>query len=169
MTSKNLLSVRLKENNKRRVFTWVVSFLTQLIAYEGILTVYLSRIRANKSNGVYATVEQYVKEMNGAVEDALGFQGIVYPCLVLVLAVFIGIQGFSYLYDRKKIDMYYSVPVSAKSRFAVVYINGICYPVYIQYTACAADGCRSGGAFAKGGGGVRFGVAFELCHVSGDL
>ncbi len=55
--------------------------------------------------------------------DALGFQPM---CMlpVAILAILIAVQGFSYLYDRKKVDMYHSVPVSAKRRFAVIYLNG---------------------------------------------
>ena len=45
-----------------------------------------------------------------ATQDALGFQDNMFPILA-GLAVIIGMQGFSYLYDRKKVDLYHSVPV----------------------------------------------------------
>ena len=34
-------------------------------------------------------------------------------------------QGFSWLYSRKKTDMYMSVPVSSGKRYFTIYLNGI--------------------------------------------
>lgn len=124
MTSKSSFLVRLRENNKRRIWVWIVSVLLQLLTYPGVLTIYLSRIRHLNKEGAYVTVEAYRTQMNEVVIDALGFHNIT-TVMILFLAVCIGIQGFSYLYDRKKVDMYHSVPISSKGRFIVVYINGI--------------------------------------------
>ncbi len=123
MTSKSSFLISMKENNKRRIWVWVVSFLGQLVLYPGILTVYLSRINFWNEDGVYKLPEHYRIALQEAAVDALGFQPM---CMlpVAILAILIAVQGFSYLYDRKKVDMYHSVPVSAKRRFAVIYLNG---------------------------------------------
>lgn len=124
MTSRNSFWASSKENHKRRIWVWVVSVLLQLMAYVGILTVYLSRIRRWNSEGIYQTFEQYQNAMYQAAKDALGFQDNMAIALI-VLAVIIGMHGFSYLYDRRKVDLYHSVPVDKNRRFMVVYVNGI--------------------------------------------
>ncbi len=45
--------------------------------------------------------------------------------LTSALAVISAIQGFSYLYSRKKIDFYMGMPVKRKKRFLVIWLNGI--------------------------------------------
>lgn len=124
MISKKLLSVSIRENNKRRIWVWIVSLLTMLAFYPGIMTVYLTRIRVFNSVGHFRTVSEFQHALCGAAADALGFK-IQAPYIVGMLAALIGIQGFSYLFSRKKTDMYHSVPVPSKIRFFVIYINGI--------------------------------------------
>ena len=53
--------------------------------------------------------------------------------LVTVVSVICAIQGFSYLYSRKKVDLYHSVPVKKSRRFAVIFTNGIliCFVPYL--------------------------------------
>jgi len=124
MTSKNSFLVSSKENNKRRIWVWIISILGQLMLYPGILEIYLSRIDFRNTSGAYELPEHYKIALQDAAADALGFQPL---CMlpVALLGILIAVQGFSYLYDRKKVDMYHSVPVSAKRRFAVIYVNGI--------------------------------------------
>lgn len=124
MTSKSLFWVRCKENNKRRIWVWVISILAMLFIYPAVMTVYLSRIQFWNKEGTYQTVMIYKEALQQAAADAVGFQP---RCLwiICLLAVLIGIQGFSYLYDRKKVDMYHSMPIPFKSRYVVIYWNGI--------------------------------------------
>ncbi|MBO5209109.1 MAG: hypothetical protein J6B68_07165 [Lachnospiraceae bacterium] len=124
MTSKNLFWVRCKENNKRRIWVWIVSILLQLVSYPAVMTVYLSRIQFWNKEGMYATKDIYKTALYEATADAIGFQPKTYM-FVIILALLIGMQGFSYLYDRKKVDMYHSVPIPMESRYATIYWNGI--------------------------------------------
>lgn len=124
MTSKNSFWVSCIENHRRRVWVWIVAVLFQAVSYVGVLTVYLSRIRMWNEEGTYKTAADFQDAMYQATQDALGFQDNMFPILV-GLAVIIGMQGFSYLYDRKKVDLYHSVPVDKDRRFFVVYLNGI--------------------------------------------
>jgi hypothetical protein len=150
MTSKNSFWANSLENQKRRIWVWVVAVLTQLLTYVGVLTVYLSRIRYFQSNGSYRTTAAFHKAMVQAAQDALGFQNSLLFSIIF-LAVIIGGQGFSYLNDRRKVDMYHSVPVSKTKRFFVIYINGIL--IYLISTVvglltgillAAAQGAMSG-------------------------
>lgn len=103
---------------------WIVAVLSQLLVYGGMTMVYLSRIRSFNETGTYRTKQVFRDAMYQAARDALGFSDNVYPFIIILGAV-IGIQGFSYLYDRRKVDMYHSVPVTKGRRFAVVYVNGL--------------------------------------------
>ena len=52
--------------------------------------------------------------------------------LVCALAVLLAVQGFSWMDSKRKLDLYLSVPVSSRKRFAVIYLNGaaifaVCY------------------------------------------
>lgn len=124
MTSRNSFWANSKENHKRRIWVWVIAALMQIASYVGVLTVYLSRIRKWNAEGMYRKAEDYQKALYDAAQDALGFQDNLIV-VVVILAFIIGMQGFSYLYDRRKVDMYHSVPVDKNRRFLVVYINGI--------------------------------------------
>ncbi len=124
MTSRNSFWASCKENHRRRIWVWIVACLMQAVSYVGVLTVYLSRIRMWNAEGSYKKPENFQAALYLATQDALGFQdnlGIV----IVVLAAMIGMQGFSYLYDRKKVDMYHSVPVDKNRRFLTLYANGI--------------------------------------------
>ncbi|MDE5939840.1 MAG: hypothetical protein K2H37_12255 [Lachnospiraceae bacterium] len=124
MTSKNSFWASSRENHKRRIWVWIVAVLSQLLVYGGMMMIYLSRIKGTYAEGGFKTLEGFHEGMCRAARDALGFSDNLYG-IIFILAAIIGMQGFSYLYDRKKVDMYHSVPVSKNRRFAVVYINGI--------------------------------------------
>ncbi len=124
MTSKNSFWASSRENHKRRIWVWIVAVLSQLLVYGGMTTIYLSRIRGVYADGGFKTPEGFKEGMCRAAQDALGFSDNLYP-IIFVLAAVIGMQGFSYLFDKRKVDMYHSVPVSKNRRFAVIYVNGL--------------------------------------------
>ncbi|MCI8774446.1 MAG: hypothetical protein HFI50_11060 [Lachnospiraceae bacterium] len=157
MTSKNSFLVSIKENNKRRIWVWVISFLGQLMLYPGVLAVYLSRINFRNAEGNYKLPEHYKIALQEAATDALGFKPF---CMlpIAVLGILIAVQGFSYLYDRKKVDMYHSVPVPAKRRFAVIYVNGLLmyviptlFSILIAALMAAMQGSLTGRSMAECG------------------
>lgn len=134
MTSKNSFLVNCIENNKRRIWVWVAVLLSQLALYPGMMTVYLSRIKHWNGENRYASAALYQKALNAAAADAVGFKTIcLFP--ITILAALTAIQGFSYLHDRKKVDFYYSVPVSTKRRFFVIYGNGIAIYLFSYLTS----------------------------------
>lgn len=168
MTSKNSFWASSKENHKRRVWVWIITILAQLMMYVGVLTVYLSRIRQWNAEGIYRTREEYQNALYQAAKDALAFQdNLMY--VLIALAVMIGVQGFSYLYDRRKVDMYHSVPVDKNKRFAVVYVNGMI--IYLTATlvslligviAAAAQGAVNGEVMAAIGLGFLWNLLFFM-------
>lgn len=168
MTLRNSFWASMKENNKRRIWVWIVAVLTQLVAYVGVLTVYLSRIRQFNADGAYETRETFQDALYLATRDALGFQNNL--IIVLIgLALIIGVQGFSYLYDRRKVDLYHSVPVNKGRRFAVVYVNGLIMyltttliSLLIGVITAAAQGALNGEVMAVIGLGFVWNLLFFL-------
>lgn len=124
MTSKNSFLASCRENHKRRIWVWIVAVLSQLLLYGGMMMIYLSRVKGYQANGDYRNPEGFHEAMCRAARDALAFSDNLYGTIIILAAV-IGMQGFSYLFDRRKVDMYHSVPMSKDKRFAVVYLNGI--------------------------------------------
>ncbi len=152
MTSKNSFLASCRENHKRRVWVWIVAVLSQLLLYGGMMTIYLSRIRGVYANGGFKTPEAFKEGMCRAARDAIGFSDNLYGVIFLLSAI-IGMQGFSYLFDRRKVDMYHSVPESKNRRFAVVYINGI-----VIYLAANLSGMVLGTVIAASQGAVNMDV-----------
>lgn len=168
MISKNSFWASCLENHKRRIWVWIVAFMTQLLVYVGVLTVYLSRIRYYNTQGMYKTLEQFQEALVQAAQDALGFQPMMMFDLI-VLGVIIGNQGFSYLNDRRKVDMYHSVPVSKTRRFFAIYLNGIV--IYLTATlmgllagiiVAAAQGVMTGSVLAVIGIAFVWNLLFYL-------
>lgn len=124
MTLKNSFSNRRVENYKRRIGIVIITVLLQVFYYLGYLIMYYSRIRSRYKAGWYKTEAIYKGQMYQATHDALTFNEIS-VFVITGLAILIAVQGFSYLYSRKKIDLYHSVPVDAKERFWTIYTNGI--------------------------------------------
>ncbi len=130
MTLKNSFWASMKEDNKRRIWLWLLSALSYDIFFPTIVAMMLSRIR---------TREEYLVETMG---EALGHQaaynmiveqmeerfGLLMPYLWILAAGFAiisAIQGFSYLYSKKKMDFYMGLPVKRSKRFLIIWMNGI--------------------------------------------
>ena len=157
MTSRSSFWDKCKENNKRRIWVWIISILSQIIFYPSILLVYLSRIRSFEATGYYRTIEDYRQALEECVTDAVAFQSFGrVSILLLLLAGVIGLQGFGWLHDRRKLDMYKSVPVKERDRFLAIYVNSILIYVLpylgsllISFIIAATQGALSGVVFAK--------------------
>lgn len=154
MTSRNSFWANCLENHKRRIWVWIVALMVQLLIYVGVLTVYLSRIKYYYAEGMYRTFEEFKEALAQAAQDAMGFQNTLF-ITVIILAVIIGKQGFSYLNDIRKVDMYHSVPVSKKRRFFVIYVNGIIiylattlFSLIMSVVVAAAQGAVTGSVLA---------------------
>lgn len=126
MTLKNSLWTNRVENHKRRIGVIAICALVQIVYFPLYLLMYYSRINARNLAGQYEDSAYYQLMLQEATEDALTFN-VLYIFVILLLAMLIGIQGYSYLYSRKKMDLYMSVPVDSKKRFWLIYSNGISY------------------------------------------
>lgn len=158
MTSRRSFWDKCKENNKRRIWVWIISILSQIIIYPCLLLVYLSRIRSYNAVNYYRTAEEYKLALAKAVTDAVAFQdgngrAVI---VIMLLAVVIGLQGFGWLHDRRKLDLYKSVPIDEKDRFFAIYINSILIytlpyllSMVVSFIIAATQGVLTGDVFAK--------------------
>jgi len=170
MTSKNSFWASCRENHKRRIWVWIVAVLSQLLSYGGMTMIYLSRIKGFYAEGTYRNLTQYKLAMYQAARDALGFSDNLFG-IILFLAAIIAMQGFSYLYDRKKVDVYHSVPVSKNRRFAVVYVNGLMIylvanllGMILGMVIAASQGAVNGEVVAQAGLAFVWNLAFFLVY-----
>ncbi len=129
MTSKNSFLVSLKENSKRRLWVWVVSAIGYMLIFPVALSMFLSNIAHRSSNliekfGAAAAEEILHERLIESVITQTGFSG-VRIAFTAVLALVCGVQGFSWLYSRKKIDFYMGVPVKRSKRFLIIWQNGV--------------------------------------------
>ncbi len=122
MTLKKSFLARLLENGKRRIWLLVVSLLVFVLAIPTFVAMEISAL----SQDEYLIEEGRVaKELYQFADGMYSSSNVFLFILVAMFAVASAIQGFSYLYDRNKIDFYHSKPVSAATRFAVIWTNGI--------------------------------------------
>lgn len=124
MMSKNSFLVSLKENNKRRIWLWIVSELLWFFYYPVGMAMLMSRkTEHNRLDGLAGEAAR--QRLVEAAGDWLGGGFHIIAVLMTGAAIICAIQGFSYLYSRKKVDLYHSVPVKKSRRFAVIFTNGI--------------------------------------------
>ena len=119
MTSKKSFLVNLKTNARRRIWLVVVMFLGFLFFVTVVNAMSLSTEKM-----YYGNRNHLAEHLGRVFANGIGLNlGI--GILVSIAAVVSALQGFSYMYQRRKLDLYMSVPVTANRRFAAVYINGV--------------------------------------------
>ena len=125
MMSKNSFLVNMKENNKRRIWLWILSGLFWFLYYP--IGMMMSIGRQQTINEVRGFSEAVAKEriLLAAREWLSVASNGGHLVIVSLIAAVCAIQGFSYLYYRQKVDFYHSIPVKKSRRFAVIYLNGI--------------------------------------------
>ena len=123
MMSKNSFWASMLENNKRRIWVWIVSGLLWFFYYPVGMALMMSRKKNH--NMIDRLTGEAARARLLEESDFWLSANIGVGMLITLFAIVCAIQGFSYLYSRKKVDMYHSVPVKKTRRFAVIYINGI--------------------------------------------
>lgn len=122
MTLKNSFLVRVRENGRRRHWVWILCTLALFILLPlRLLTVVSGNMPIYKTMG-----PEYLKYMMRLVESVF-IPNELMLILICAAAVLCGIQGYSYLFYRVKVDMYHSQPVSKPVRFFSIYYNGAAY------------------------------------------
>ncbi len=148
MTSKKSFWVNIKTNARRRVWLAVVMFLAFFFSMPVFTALSLS------TEKIYITARQTDIYLGRVFARQIGFSG-GRSIFIGLLAAVAAIQGFSYMYQRKKLDMYMSVPVTKGKRFAAVYLNGfviyfLSYLINLLLSFVAAQAMGANVAIAVG-------------------
>lgn len=130
MTSKNSFWASLRENNKRRIWLWILSALAYVVAFPTIIAMILSKVQSREIVLAESLGETLAKvtirnEMISQIKGSLGVNNFGLVVMASVVAVVSAIQGFSYLYNKRKIDFYMGMPVKRRRRFLTIWVNGI--------------------------------------------
>lgn len=104
----------MRENGKRRI--WLFALLSFIMVCGYPITMALNLSRSNIEN-IYARQE--------FAFGLLGLDNIFTLFLLTIGGIVCAANGFSWLYSRKKTDMYFSRPVPVMKHFFSVYANGI--------------------------------------------
>lgn len=151
MMSKNLYWAKWMENIKRRAWTFVLCFAALFLAVPTMQLISLSSMQKAVDNavlrgGTAETVARLENNMRASFASGIGFSEF-FVCIMALFAVLFAVQGFAFLYDRRKMDLYMSVPVSGPKRFGMIWTNGvaafgICY--FINLILCWFAGAAFG-------------------------
>mgnify|MGYP005758948803 FL=1 len=128
MTSKNSFLVNLRVNAKRRVWTIALSAVCLFFIMPVTMMVNLSSV-------VKSSNEIYVAQNLANTYREFMISNPFLTVFTTILAIIMAIHGFSYLFSRKKVDMYMSVPVKMESRFWAIVLNSFLIFI-IPYIIC---------------------------------
>lgn len=120
MISKSLFLADCIENFKRR--NWVVwlQFLVFFISFPGALILGINSIQSRYMGNAIVMEER----LTNFIRDIFHLNEWI-SMLIVGLAILAGIQGFSWLHDKKQVNFYHSQPISRNRRFLVIWFGGI--------------------------------------------
>ena len=123
MTSRNSFWASLKENNKRRIWLWLLSLLGFVVAFPTATAFTISRGMTGiehyyETFGEVLGAQKVREYLMGRVQQMIGLESGIWV-LIAGFAILSAIQGFSYLYHRNKIDFYMGMPVKRSRRFFI--------------------------------------------------
>lgn len=125
MTSRNLCFKMMTEDLKRRVWAIAATILAFLFAMLVPIAI---------KCGEFMERTDWSAETRARMAGNLAQLFYENPFVILsllLLAVVWGVSSFSYLHDRKKVDLYHSLPIKRGQLFLAYYINGILVPALL--------------------------------------
>ena len=128
MTSKNSFLFNLRINARRR--TWN----TALFAVGFFFLMPVSLMLNLSSTVKYSAEERLAESLIEAFRNVIVMNPFILFA-VTIFAMIAAIHGFSYLYSKKKTDLYLSVPVTIEKRFAAIFVNSVLMFV-VPYIIC---------------------------------
>lgn len=143
MTSKVSFFNLIKENLKQRIGSIAFSVLCCFISWPLLLLIMLE-------NSKRYLIENYDYQTFFYEFFYRNPMGII---IVSILAVICGMGGFFYLFSKKQVDFYHSLPVKREKLFLVSYLNGI-FIYFIPYVICA---------------GISFVISISYIGFSGEV
>ena len=129
MTSKSLFFKLMKEDFKTRVWTLAISIL---IFFFSLIVATAMMISFNLYN---SSTYNYSDDLAMNFMSYIGINNPFFGIIFIVLSRVMAMSGFSYLYSKKKVDLYHSLPVKREVLYFIKLINGILI-VVIPFIIC---------------------------------
>lgn len=113
MTSKSLFSKMIRNDIKRRIWLLAILLLVYIIFGPVSLMIAVENAKSyQNSQDFYILIENFFK---------MDFLDVP---IIFFSAIALGLSGFSYVFSKKKIDLYHSLPVKREKMFIVQYTSG---------------------------------------------
>lgn len=136
MTSKSLFFRLMKEDLKRRLWAFGLSFLTFFFAMPVLAAMGVTNLEqqyalwvedaGNYDFGAGNTAEtEFSRKLGELTAECVGLENVVMGFLVITAALVLALTGFLYLHSRKQVDFYHSIPVRRELLFTVRFVDGI--------------------------------------------
>ena len=124
MTSRNLFFNLLKEDFRRRLWTFILASLVFFGTFPIVFTMMLQSWVSNYTKNDIVITEQSLVRIANNVSSFTGIN-IWLAIVTCVGAVICGVSGFAYLHSKKQMDFYHSLPVKREQLFIVRFVTGI--------------------------------------------
>ena len=135
MTSKNLFFKLLKEDFKIRLWTFVISCLSFFFSLIVVTAMIISFYLRQTEEMLQSSSEMYRSDIIDTFKGFIGIDNSILAFIFVVLSLLVAFSGFAYLYSKKKVDLYHSLPVKRETLFIIKTINSILI-VLIPYIVC---------------------------------
>jgi ABC-2 type transport system permease protein len=160
MTSTNSFWADLRENNRQRILSWVISWLMFLIYYVAGTALAISNERDHieemVERGQLISVAESQAMLREAAATHLTATSFIIS-VVIIMSILCAFQGFDYLYYRHHIDFFHSLPVQKSRQFLVTWLNGL-----LIYLVPALVSMLLAGLIASGQGAMTAQLFGEL-------
>lgn len=111
----------MQEDLRRKIWLLVLAALVFFISFPVVLMIYLD----NRRYYSYLTEDLWETQMKIDFMEIMGYGNIWMVVITFVGATLCGIFAYSYLYKKKKVDFYHSIPVRREKLFFASYLNGV--------------------------------------------
>lgn len=116
MTSKILSINLLRDDFKRRIGCFLVMSLAFFILFPVSTLLVIDSAKTIGDLQCYSKLYTYMIDMT-----------VIMTMITIVGAFICAFSGFGYLFSKKEVDFYHSIPIKRETLFCVRYINGILY------------------------------------------
>ena len=124
MTSRNSFFNLLKEDFRRRLWTFILASLVFFGTFPIVFTMMLQSWVSNYMDNDFLTEAQRLERIANYISNFTGIN-VWLAVVTCVGAVICGVSGFAYLHSKKQMDFYHSLPVKREQLFFVRFVNGI--------------------------------------------
>lgn len=118
MTSRSSFFKLLKEDLRQRLWTIILAAIVFILPVPIYIAMEISRYGGNLS-------ETAMLNFARRLASPMGVDSIWMVLVTIVGALICAVNGFGYLFSKKKVDFFHSLPVKRETLFAVRYINGV--------------------------------------------